>query len=198
MPSRSTPAHASPITALRRLAIIQFPFAFILLLAHGLASNKALPAIGLLPLSLSALLSALILYRDNVSALGSSVQALTASNLLYLDILLAFFQLSLLIPTWIQLSNSWYHASLVILGTYGSVFMMVNCGIHFYFALKELWHMSTSHLCHCPHCQSLRASRSSSLLPLSNEYTPLQNEDSNGTEYHDVEAGVDANVEARI
>lgn len=67
--------------------------------------------------------------------------------------------------------------------------MLELSGIHVYFVLKELWHNLTSHLCDCPHCQSVRSARGSTLLPVSNEYTPLQSDSTEDAEIRDVEAG---------
>ncbi|KAK9422595.1 hypothetical protein SUNI508_00458 [Seiridium unicorne] len=189
MSVNSANAPATGAVILRRTVVIQFPFAFILLLSHGLASGGAFPAIGLLPLSLSTLLSALLLNRDSIAAVGSSVQALTASNVLFLDILLALFQLAFLIPTWVTVTRTW-NESLIVLGTYASVFMMIDFGIHTYFVLKELWHMCTTNVCNCPHCQSVRRSKRSSVLPTASEYTPLQSDVSDEIEEErDLEAG---------
>ncbi|KAK9776820.1 hypothetical protein AB5N19_10699 [Seiridium cardinale] len=189
MSVNSANAPATGAVILRRTAIIQFPFAFILLLSHGLASGRAFPAIGLLPLSLSTLLSALLLNRDSVAAVGSPVQALTASNVLFLDIMLALFQLGFLIPTWVTITKPW-NENLIVLGTYASVFMMIDFGIHTYFVLKELWHMCTTHVCNCPHCQVVRQSRRSTVLPTTSEYTLLQSDVSDEMkEERDLEAG---------
>ncbi|TKW53347.1 hypothetical protein CTA1_2554 [Colletotrichum tanaceti] len=69
---RSMPSPAT-IATLRRLEIIAFPPAFILLVAHGIASQIAFPALGLLPLAASGILAAFILNRDVVAAIGSPI-----------------------------------------------------------------------------------------------------------------------------
>lgn len=124
------PSAASPPTAttilLRKIAIYIFLPAFPLLLAHGIASGKALPALGLLPLAGSALLAALLLYRDRVAAIGSPIQSLSAANVFFADALLALTQLGMLIGSWVILTDTWRHNSELILGTYATVFMMVD------------------------------------------------------------------------
>jgi hypothetical protein len=125
MPQTSTPRSSNIHLILRQLSIIAFPPAFILLFAHGIASGNALPAIGIVPLAASAVLGLLLLYRDHVAAVGSSIQALTPSNIFALDVFLAVVFLFMLIPSWIFITWGW-NRSLIVLGTYGTVFMMVN------------------------------------------------------------------------
>ncbi|KAK8029567.1 hypothetical protein PG993_010858 [Apiospora rasikravindrae] len=180
MPPIST--QPPPTTAvhvfLRRVALVQYAFCWVLLLAHGIAAGRALPALGLLPLTASALLSGVLLHRDALAAAGSPVQtSLSAQNVLYCDLVVAGVQLTLLIFSWIDLSDRYGEASLTILGTYGTVFMMVDCGIHFYFALREIFHTLLSPKCHCPHCRSVHGrGRGGICLPDEDEYTPLQSD----------------------
>ena len=129
MPSLTAPEPtATTAIMLRRLAIFQFPPAFILLFSHGITSGHAFPVLGIMPLAASAFLGLLLLYRDQVAAFGSALQALTPTNILVADVLLAVGQLGFLIPSWIILTNwrPWGGQSLIILGTYGTVFMMVD------------------------------------------------------------------------
>ena len=127
MPSTTSEARSTTVL-LRRFSILTFPPAFILLLAHGIASRDAFPALGLAPLGASTLLGALLLYRDQVAAIGSPVQALSTTNVFFADVLLAAALLAMLIPSWIFLTRFWTYNnnSLVMLGTYGTVFMMTN------------------------------------------------------------------------
>lgn len=68
-----------------------------------------------------------IFYPDYINAAGSSVRALTPVHMLWIDVFLACFQLALLIPTWIALNDNWYHNTpKIILGSYCTVFMMVD------------------------------------------------------------------------
>ncbi|GJC78352.1 hypothetical protein ColLi_01190 [Colletotrichum liriopes] len=115
----------SSIVTLRRLEIFAFPPAFILLIAHGVASERAFPALGLLPLAASAVLAAFILNRDAVAAIGSPIQSLSESNIFWADCLLAVFHLAFLIPSWALLTHPW-HEPLIVLGTYCTVFMMFD------------------------------------------------------------------------
>ncbi|GKT61679.1 nucleosome binding protein [Colletotrichum tofieldiae] len=147
----------SSIVTLRRLEIFAFPPAFILLIAHGVASERAFPALGLLPLAASAVLAAFILNRDAVAAIGSPIQSLSESNIFWADCLLAVFHLAFLIPSWALLTQPW-HEPLIVLGTYCTVFMM--------FDLRS---------CTCPHCRTV--AKTGFFSSTVSEYTPLSDDD---------------------
>ncbi|KAK6836074.1 hypothetical protein PG990_013566 [Apiospora arundinis] len=173
-----TPQQSTPVSRfLRRIAIVQYGIAWILLLAHGIAAGWAFPALGLIPLTASFLVSGLLLHRDALAAGGSPVQSLSPQNVMWCDLFIAGLQLLLLIFSWVELSEKRYEASMVILGTYGTVFMMVDCGIHFYFAFKEISHILNSPRCDCPHCRSVCGRGAGAIsLPADEEYTPLQSD----------------------
>lgn len=94
-------------------------------IVHGIATTWAFPALGIVPLAGSAIMGLLLLYRDSVAALGSPVQALSSANVFFADSTLAAFLLMFLIPTWVFLDKP-YERGMVVLGTYCSVFMMIN------------------------------------------------------------------------
>ncbi|KKY17253.1 hypothetical protein UCDDS831_g06421 [Diplodia seriata] len=177
MPPKGSSPSVLSASLLRRITIFTFLPAFPLLLAHGIASHKAFPALGLLPLAGSVVLGCFTLYRDRIAVSGSSIQQLSASNIFFADVLLAITLLSILVASWVTLTKeSWRYddGSLVILGTYGTVFMLVNFIIHLYFAGLQFLHKM--------------ATRSCSL----SEYTLLNEEDPEEEEeesYTDVEAG---------
>lgn len=125
MPTYSHDSGVSSTVFLRRVTILLFPPAFLILLIHGVSSSWAFPALGILPLAVSAVLGALLLHRDRVAALGSPVQALTPENIFYADTILVIWYLAFLIPTWVFLGRP-SDEEIIILGTYGSVFLMVN------------------------------------------------------------------------
>lgn len=182
MPTYPNDNSMSSTVFLRRVTILSFAPAFFVLLIHGISSGWAFPALGILPLAVSAVLGAMLLHRDRVAALGSPVQALSPENIFYADTALAVWYIAFLIPTWAFLGRPWRRET-IILGTYGSVFLMVNLcvpliyfhlfwlcsltagissGIHFYFAAAEALHIVTTK--RIPF-QSLAA-----------EYTPLNEE----------------------
>lgn len=125
MPSSTSPRLISAAVLLRRTTIFSFPAAFILLLIHGISAQLAFPALGLLPLAVSAFLGVFILNRDRVAALGSPIQSLTPYNIFVSDIVIAASLLAFLIPSWIMLTEA-HPRGLIVLGTYGTVFMMVD------------------------------------------------------------------------
>lgn len=182
MPTYPNDSTMSSTVFLRRITILSFVPAFLILLIHGVSSSWAFPALGILPLAVSAVLGALLLHRDRVAALGSPIQALSPENIFYADTALAVWYFAFLIPTWVFLGRP-SDEELIILGTYGSVFLMVNLfvsliyrrllwlslltssvsrGIHFYFAAAEALHIITTNR--------------SPFMSLAAEYTPLNEE----------------------
>lgn len=115
----------SSTVILRKITIYSFPPALIMLLIHGIGSSYAFPALGLLPLACSTLLGLLLLHRDQVAAFGSPFQMLSPSNIFFADSSIAAFLLACLIPTWVFLDRP-DDEGMIILGTYCSVFLMVN------------------------------------------------------------------------
>ncbi|KAK1640659.1 hypothetical protein BDP81DRAFT_458728 [Colletotrichum phormii] len=183
---------AARTVTLRRLEIIAFPPAFILLLAHGIASERAFPALGLLPLAASAVLGLFVLNRDAVAAIGSPIQALSESNIFWADCLLAVFHLSFLIPSWILLTDSMrWEESLIVLGTYCTVFMMFDLGVHLYIVLPQAMHFLVSRSCDCPHCRSV--TKTGYFSSTVSEYTPLSDGDEPEIVARDLEEGNGAN-----
>lgn len=173
MPEYNNNHGTSSTVFLRRITVFSFPPAFIMLLIHGILFHNAFPTLGILPQAASVLLGSMLLYRESIAALGSPVQALSAANVFFADVTLAVWYMAFLIPTWILLSNMWREEGAIILGTYGSVFMMVNFIIHFYFAAAEALHIVTT--------------RQSPFKSLAAEYIPLNSDYSDGL--GDIEEG---------
>lgn len=124
MPHYNNDAGISLTVLLRRITICTFPPAFIMLLIHGILSEEPFPALGLLPLAASFVVGCLLLFRERIAAFGSPIQALSASNVFFADVFLSVWYLGFLIPTWISLPRQYRNN--VVLGTYCSIFMMVN------------------------------------------------------------------------
>lgn len=137
MPSLPYSDAMSSTIFLRRISIFTFLPASILLVLHGVLSNYAFPALGMLPQAGSALLGSLLLYRDQVMALGSPIRAVSSANIFFADFTLAVIYLSMLIPTFILLDQP-RHDDMIILGTYGSVFMIINLYVFILFYLEVL------------------------------------------------------------
>lgn len=135
MPVYANDNSMSSTVFLRRITILSFLPAFFILLIHGVGSSWAFPALGILPLAVSAVLGALLLHRDRVAALGSPIQSLSPGNIFYADSALALWYFAFLIPTWVFLGRP-SDEEYIILGTYGSVFLMVNLFVYLiYFRL---------------------------------------------------------------
>ena len=168
------------LTMLRKITIIAFPPGFILNLIHGIVSHKAFPALGLIPLAGSALLGASLLYRNKISYGGSPI-SLSPANILMIDFALAVLFLIFLIFSWVIVpGHDWSDPSEVMLGTYGTVPLMGNLGIHGYFVGIEVRHM-VRHARDCPNPAHHRGR---------DEYTPLAGSVEAG--YEDEEEGRNA------
>lgn len=101
------------------------------LLPHGLITHSFLPAVGIVPLAISAVSSVVFLAQKR----GNETRRCDFGVLL--DFILAVSHIAVLIPTWILVSEQncgWrrtyqYHRCtprLVMLGTYGTMFLMIN------------------------------------------------------------------------
>ncbi|KAI8244503.1 hypothetical protein K4K57_004902 [Colletotrichum sp. SAR 10_99] len=159
---------------LRKITIFAFPPAFIILLIHGIISNCAFPALGILPLAASAILGLFIIRRDLIAALGSPIQALTPSNVFFADATLGIFHLVFLFISWALIRDPWDRGQ-IVLGTYGTVPLMLDTAIHFWVLLPQIGHILVSRRCDCPHCQSV--SKTSYFTTGVSEYTPLSDGD---------------------
>lgn len=119
--------------ALRALSLATFLPAFIILLIQGIISNDVNPAIGILPLFFSAAFSALLL--ANEKKCGCQASGLTGTPIhLVFDLVLGIGLLVCLILDWVimpktsgwRYSNFGKEKAMVMLGTYGTNFMIVN------------------------------------------------------------------------
>ncbi|TDZ47015.1 hypothetical protein CTRI78_v008743 [Colletotrichum trifolii] len=166
----------SPATTvvLRKISIAAFAPGLILLLIHGIVASRPFPALGILPLAASALFSLLIIRRDFIAALGSPIQALSELNMLVGDVSLAVFHFIFVFISWTQLTRVWDEGQ-IVLGTYGTVPMMLVFGIHFSIALPQLFHVVIKRSCDCPHCRSV--AKAGYFSSSTTEYTPLNDGD---------------------
>ncbi|KAL0930403.1 uncharacterized protein CTRU02_214478 [Colletotrichum truncatum] len=179
----------SPSTniVLRKISIISFVPAFIILFIHGIISSCPFPALGILPLSASAVLGLFIVRRDFIAALGSPIQALSPSNIFFADLFLGVFHFIFLLISWVVIREPWDRGQ-IVLGTYGTVPLMVNTGIHFYVLIPQIAHMFSRRTCDCPHCQSVN--KPAFFSSSTSEYTPLNEDDTEPEDIgRDLEAG---------
>ncbi|KAH7381190.1 hypothetical protein DE146DRAFT_728829 [Phaeosphaeria sp. MPI-PUGE-AT-0046c] len=149
--------------ALRAVSLATFPPAFLILLIQGIASQQVNPAIGILPLFFSAAFSALLLVNEK--RCGCQASGLTGTPIhLVFDLMLGIGLLVCLILDWVLMpkSSSWSrhdrgdNKGLVMLGTYGTNFLIVNFLTHLYFVGKQLQESlspGSSYPMSCPQCQ---------------------------------------------
>jgi hypothetical protein len=109
---------------LRALSILTFPPAFLLLLIQGIISSRVLPALGILPLFFSSAFAVLLLANERKCGCQSSGLSGTPIHLVF-DVLLGAALLVLLILTWVFLPHH-YDGGMVMLGTYGTNFLVFN------------------------------------------------------------------------
>jgi hypothetical protein len=121
-PSLTTTPHVTLF--LRKATVFVYPPAFILCLAHGIAAECAVPAVGLIPLFFSSLLGAFLMYRDKI-AFGGSPITLTRAQICTSDLGIASALLLVLILSWIIMPED-YARRRVVLGTYATVPLMTN------------------------------------------------------------------------
>lgn len=105
--------------ALRAICLATFAPAALILLIHGLITNRVNPAIGIVPLFFSAALSALLL--ANEKPCGCQASGLTGTPVhLILDFGIGGGLLTCLILDWTFMHRE------VMLGTYGTNFLICN------------------------------------------------------------------------
>jgi hypothetical protein len=115
--------HKSTPHALRAVSLLSFIPAFPILLIAGIALEQVNPAIGLVPLFFSSLYSAILL--SNEKKCGCQASGLTGTPFHFiLDFLIGTGLLVCLILSWVFIG--YYRDSGVVLGVYGTNFMIVN------------------------------------------------------------------------
>jgi hypothetical protein len=107
--------------ALRALSLATF----LILLIQGIAAHKVNPAIGILPLFFSSAFSALLLANEKKCGCQSSGLTGTLIHLVF-DFALGIALLVCLILDWVCLSNGSTRRGLVVMGTYGTDFLICN------------------------------------------------------------------------
>ncbi|KAK5121808.1 hypothetical protein LTR85_004683 [Meristemomyces frigidus] len=131
----------------RIITILAFAPTVAFVLPHGIGTHMLCPALGILPMAISACVGL-------VHVLG---KAKFRAVSIAMDIFCACFLIGVLIPSWVFIASggSWWYgvnAGLVMVGTYGTVPMMVNFMIHTWFVLCELHWRGLFPKKTCPHC----------------------------------------------
>ncbi|KAH7119604.1 hypothetical protein B0J11DRAFT_64427 [Dendryphion nanum] len=138
---------------LRAISVATFPPGFFFLLIHGIATQRVNPAIGIIPLFLSASFSALLLANEKRCGCQSSGLSGTPIHLV-VDLLLGIGLLVCLILSWVFLERS--YGGGIMFGTYCTNFLIVNFSFHLYFVLSQIWDAlqpGASYPASCPQCQ---------------------------------------------
>ncbi|KAK4494846.1 hypothetical protein PRZ48_014202 [Zasmidium cellare] len=116
-----------------------FPF----LLAHGIVTNTVCPVLGIVPMTFSAITALVHLTGGAKHRIPNIV----------VDLFCGTFLIGVLIPSWIMLSDGWRgDRGVVMVGTYGTVPMMINFVLHTWFVLREIELRNPFVWSRCPHC----------------------------------------------
>lgn len=119
MPSKAQESSISESDrTLRIISIITFIPAIAILIPHGVLSDHPCPAIGLIPMSLSAAYGIVLI---NKTIKSQSIDT-------FIDAFLAVFLIGILVPTLIDLSpRRWYYGGDArILGAFGTMPLLIN------------------------------------------------------------------------
>ncbi|KAG9679334.1 hypothetical protein KCU99_g3088, partial [Aureobasidium melanogenum] len=119
---------------LRTTTLIAFFPALGLLIPYGIVSTTTVPALGLIPAFFSA----------TFSLLSLKVNFRWSQLVLYIDTSLAIFIFSILLPFWVLSAGRrrWEDGGgVVMLGTYGTVPLLMDFCIHAFFVLRHLFRM---------------------------------------------------------
>ncbi|KAK6007097.1 hypothetical protein QM012_006105 [Aureobasidium pullulans] len=131
---------------LRSTNLIAFFPALALLTPYGVVTSNAVPALGLIPAFFSAILG--LPFSKKTHQRGQLI--------FYIDLVLAVFLISILIPFWALSAGMWEGGGVVMLGTYGTVPLMMDFCIHTFFALRHVFRTCrTFSLARtCPNCRT--------------------------------------------
>jgi amino acid permease len=111
--------------ALRAISLATFAPAFLVLLIQGIVAEAVNPAIGILPLFFSSAFAALLL--ANEKKCGCQASGLTGTPIhLVFDLMLGIGLLVCLILDWVFLPGGGTDRGMVMLGTYGTNFLICN------------------------------------------------------------------------
>jgi hypothetical protein len=111
--------------ALRAISLATFIPAFIILLIAGIGLEAANPAIGIVPLFFSSAFSALLLANEKKCGCQASGLAGTPVHLIF-DLTLGLSLLLFTIMGWLSMGGGRADRGFVVLGTYGTNFMVIN------------------------------------------------------------------------
>ncbi|KAH7397324.1 hypothetical protein BKA66DRAFT_408436 [Pyrenochaeta sp. MPI-SDFR-AT-0127] len=176
------------------ISLADYPPAFVILLIQVIISGDMHPAVGLIPLFLFSTLSALLLANERRCGCQASGVTETSIHLVF-DVclgsgLLVCLVQALIVTTfrnWAVMTTSrWCSSTIVMLGTYGTNFLICNLVIHGYFVVRQLGDAITHgprYPTSCPQCQcrpftigtiKLRSGVRQDYIPLLNQEESLR------------------------
>jgi hypothetical protein len=115
--------------ALRAISLAAFPPGFLILFFQGIASHRVNPAIGILPLFFSSTFAALLLANEKKCGCQASGLMGTPIHLVF-DLMIGIGLLVCLILDWVMMTQR-MDRGLVMLGTYGTNFLICNLYVDF-------------------------------------------------------------------
>ncbi|KAK0939515.1 hypothetical protein LTR29_008884 [Friedmanniomyces endolithicus] len=141
--------HHTPSHPLRLLTLLLWIPAFAFLLPYGILTEEICPTLAIAPMTFSAALATLHLAGKAKSR---------PANILA-DLFLGLFLLGALIPGWVSMASvhgryGWrgWQMGTTMVGTYGTVPVMVSFGVHAYCFFRELYYACRAPTKTCPHC----------------------------------------------
>ncbi|KAK1058515.1 hypothetical protein LTR74_013319 [Friedmanniomyces endolithicus] len=141
--------HHTPSHPLRLLTLLLWIPAFAFLLPYGIITEEICPTLAIAPMTFSAATATVHLAGKAKSR---------PANIL-LDLFVALFLLGALIPGWVLMASAhgrygWrgWPMGTTMVGTYGTVPVMVSFGIHAYYFFRELYYACRAPTKTCPHC----------------------------------------------
>ncbi|KAK0274453.1 hypothetical protein LTR35_011607 [Friedmanniomyces endolithicus] len=141
--------HHTPSHPIRLLTLLLWIPAFAFLLPYGIITEEICPTLAIAPMTFSAAIATLHLAGKAKSR---------PANIL-LDLFVALFLLGALIPGWVSMASEhgrygWRGLPMgtTMVGTYGTVPVMVSFGIHAYYFFRELYYACRAPTKTCPHC----------------------------------------------
>ena len=107
---------------LRLLSVLGFAPTFLFLLLHGIFQHNLFPVLTIVPMSFSSLYSAALLL---IKKKGGERRYALSGNVL-IETACGCALIAFLVVDWVSLAAYWNDSGLVMLGTYGTVFPMMN------------------------------------------------------------------------
>ena len=109
---------------LRTIAVLTFIPGFLMLAIQGLKTHQKFPAVGIVPLFFSTAFSALLLAKQK--RCGCQPSGLIGALIFVCEVILGAGLLVVLIWWWVVVPWKWVRREMIMLGSYGTNFLIVN------------------------------------------------------------------------